>query len=68
MNPFAFLVIICLLTVLLFLITNILYPFLNKDVEYFWFFKKDWFERNENTTDKEENKSETTENVEEHKS
>lgn len=56
MNPFAFLVVICLFAVLLFLITNVLYPFLNKDVEYFWFFKEDWFERTSEIKKKEERK------------
>lgn len=45
MNPFAFLIIFLVFILVLFLITNVLYPFLNKDVEFFWFLKKDWLER-----------------------
>ena len=58
MNPIVFLVVICVLISVIFLITNVLYPFLNKDVEYFWFLKKDWFERSKNTEEKEEKKEE----------
>lgn len=45
MNPFSFLVVFLVLIALAFLITNVLYPFFNKDVEFFWFLKEDWFER-----------------------
>ena len=48
MNPFGFLVILMVLFAVVFLITNILYPIINKDVEFFWWFKTDWFERSEN--------------------
>ena len=62
MNPFAFLVGLIVLTILIFLITNVLYPFLNKDVEYFWFLKKDWFERSKDIKEKEEKDEEVAEN------
>lgn len=48
MNPVAFLVGLTVLIVVIFLITNVLYPFFNKDVEFFWFLKEDWFERSKN--------------------
>jgi len=60
MNPFAFLVGLIVLIIIIFLITNVLYPFLNKDVEYFWFFKTDWFERNRDIKEKEEEEKKDT--------
>ena len=48
MNPVAFLVGLTVLIVVIFLITNVLYPFFNKDVEFFRFLKEDWFERSKN--------------------
>jgi len=56
MNPVVFLVGLTVLIVVIFLITNVLYPFLNKDVEYFWFFKTDWFERADEIKKKEKKK------------
>lgn len=56
MNPVVFLVGLTVLIIVIFLITNVLYPFLNKDVEYFWFLKTDWFERADEIKKKEEKK------------
>ena len=56
MNPVAFLVALIALIVVIFLITNVLYPFLNKDVEYFWFLKEDWFKRTKDIKKEEEKK------------
>lgn len=56
MNPVALLIGLIALTFIIFLITNILYPVINKDVEFFWFFKTDWFERNSEIKKKEERK------------
>lgn len=46
MNPFGFLVSLIVFIIVVFLVTNVLYPVVNKNVEFFWFFKTDWFERN----------------------
>ena len=46
MNPFVFLSSLTMFLMLIFLITNILYPVINRNVEYFWVFKTDWFTRN----------------------
>ena len=56
MHPIMLLVGLATLILVIFLITNVLYPALNKEVEYFWFFKKDWFERASEIKKKEEKK------------
>ena len=56
MNPVALLIGLITLTFIIFLITNVLYPAINKDVEYFWFLKTDWFERANEIKKKEEKK------------
>lgn len=46
MNPFVFLSGLTMFLILIFLITNVLYPVINRDVEYFWVLKTDWLKRN----------------------